>query len=138
MFKLSSTSLRRLEGVDDRLLDIIDMALKISLVDFGIPADGGVRTAERQNELFKQGVSKCNGFTTPSYHQSGLAFDVYAYVGKASWNEAHLAMVATAILQAAAHKGHPLRWGGLWKRKRTILVNGIQYGWDCGHFELRE
>ena len=138
MFKLSSTSRNRLKGVDSRLVEIIDLALTISLVDFGIPTDGGIRTAERQNALFKQKVSKCDGYDKKSYHQSGLAFDVYAYVGKASWEEDHLAMVAVAIMQAAAQLGYPLKWGGFWKRKKPVFINGIQYGWDMGHFELRE
>lgn len=139
MFKLSSTSKGRLDGVDVRILEIVHLALEISLVDFGIPADGGIRTAERQNELFLQKVSKCDGYDNLSYHQSGLAFDVFAFVhGSASWDEEHLALLAAAILQAAATLGYPLKWGGLWARKKPVFINGIHYGWDMGHFELRD
>ncbi len=115
MFKLSERSKERRAGVDPRLMTICDRALEISTIDFGIPADGGIRTAERQNELFRADASNADGYTHPSYHQSGLALDFYAYVdGKASWEPIHLAMVAAAFLQAAAELGHALKWGGLW------------------------
>lgn len=127
MFKLSNTSKQRLQGVNPELLRVIDLALTISLIDFGIPADGGIRTAERQNELFKQGLSQLDGYKKLSNHQTGNAFDVYAYVdGKASWNELHLTHVATAILSAASQLGVPLRWGGHFGAN----------GWDKPHFEI--
>ena len=105
-----------MEGVDTRLHEICEMALTISKVDFGIPSSGGLRTAEQQKELFNDGKSKCDGFISLSNHQSGNALDFYAYVdGKASWDDLHLAMVATAFLQAASHLGYTLRWGGNFK-----------------------
>ena len=61
MYKLSSKSKERLQGIDPRLISIINEALKISVIDFGIPSDGGLRTAERQKELFDKKVSKCDG-----------------------------------------------------------------------------
>jgi len=128
MYKLSSSSKKRLEGIDPRLISIISEALKISVIDFGIPGDGGLRTAERQKELFDKKVSKCDGTVNKSYHQTGKAFDVYAYVdGKASWDRYHLTQVAAAMLQAAAMLGYQLRWGGLFK------------SWsDLPHFEIRD
>lgn len=128
MFKLSTTSKMRLEGVNQKLIGVINLALTISLVDFGIPTDGGLRTAERQNELFKAGASKLDGYSKKSRHQSGNAFDVFAYVdGKASWDELHLTHVATAILSAASQLGVPLKWGGHWRNFK-----------DMPHFELVE
>ena len=116
MFKLSNSSKQRREGVDPRLIEISDLALSISVVDFGHPADAGKRTAERQNKLFLTGKSKCDGYNKLSPHQSGKALDFYAFVnGKASWDTEHLAMVAAAFLQAASILGYKLKWGGLWK-----------------------
>lgn len=127
MFKLSSASRARLEGINPCLLPVIELALKISLVDFGIPADGGLRTAERQKELFNQKLSKADGYHKLSAHQSGNAFDVFAYVdGKASWNELHLTHVATAILSAASKLNVPLVWGGHWRSFK-----------DLPHFEIK-
>ena len=58
--KLSTTSKQRREGIDPRLIEISDLAIQITVVDFGIPRDGGLRTAERQKERFDKGVSKAN------------------------------------------------------------------------------
>ncbi len=128
MYKLSKRSMLRLQGVDERLVKVIDLALSISNIDFGIPGDGGLRTAERQKELFDKKKSKCDGYINESYHQTGKAFDVYAYVdGKASWDRYHLTQVAAAILQASAMLGHNVEWGGLWK--------GFT---DMPHFEIRD
>jgi peptidoglycan L-alanyl-D-glutamate endopeptidase CwlK len=105
-----------MDGVDKRLIDIAHRALEISPIDFGIPGDGGLRTAERQNELYCDGKSKCDGYDKESYHQTGKALDFYAFVnGSASWQEYHLAIVGAAFLQAANELGHRLEWGGLWK-----------------------
>ena len=128
MFKLSAKSKERLEGVNPRIIEIVDLALTITHIDFGIPGDGGIRTAERQLELYEKGVSKCDGYNAKSYHQTGRAFDVYAYVdGKASWNRGHLTSVATAILQAASELGYKLEWGGHWRTWQ-----------DYPHFQLKK
>lgn len=115
-FALSKKSKDNMKGVDPRLIKIAEMAITITRVDFGIPADGGIRTAERQNELFKKGASKLDGYKKKSEHQSGKALDFYAFVnGKASWDPEHLSMVACAFLQSASVLGYKLNWGGLWK-----------------------
>lgn len=115
-FKFSTNSILRMNGVNKQLRNVAYRALEISKVDFGIPEHGGRRTAEEQNQLFKDGKSKADGYEKLSYHQSGNALDVYAFVdGKASWEKEHLAMVAAAMLQAAAEMGVKVEWGGLWK-----------------------
>ena len=114
-YQLSTNSKERRKGVDLRLIEICDLALEISVIDFGIPADGGLRNATRQRQLFDDGKSKADGYDKKSFHQSGKALDFYAYVdGKASWDTEHLAMVAAAFLQAASLLGYKLKWGGLW------------------------
>jgi len=128
MFKLSNRSKERLTGVDPRLIKIVDLALTITSIDFGIPQYGGFRTQEQQQELFYKKVSKCDGCHNKSYHQSGKAFDVYAYTdGKASWDRYHLTQVAAAILQAASMLGYKLEWGGL-----------FQSFCDMPHFQLKD
>jgi|TARA_R100001480_G_scaffold2629_6_gene7358 peptidoglycan L-alanyl-D-glutamate endopeptidase CwlK len=116
MYHLGHKSKSHLEGVDSRIEEIIVLALKITRIDFGIPKSGGLRTAEQQLDLYNKGLSRCDGYSLKSYHQSSLAFDVYAYIdGKASWNRNHLTTVATALLQAASQLGYPLTWGGNWE-----------------------
>lgn len=124
--QLSKNSLRNRSGVDKRLIEISDLAIQITLIDFGHGKDSGKRTAARQNKLFTDGLSKADGYKKISYHQTGMALDFYAYVdGKASWQREHLAMVAAAFLQAASILGYKLEWGGLW-------------GWDYPHVQLVE
>lgn len=108
-------------GVDDGLQQVAFAALSISKIDFGIPEDGGVRTAERQKELYNDGKSLADGYKYKSGHQAGKALDFYAYVdGKASWNELHLAMVAAAFLQAGTVLGIKLEWGGLFRNFKDM------------------
>ena len=126
-FAFSQSSLERREGVDQRLIDISDLAIRLTKVDFGIPGDGGIRTEARQNELYLAGSSKCDGVIKLSNHQTGKALDVYAYVDGASWEPEHLTSVACAMLQAASMLGHKLVWGGHWA---TFI--------DMPHFELSE
>ncbi len=135
MFQFSVTSKQRRAGVDSRLIKLSDRALELSVIDFGIPKHGGLRTAEEQYRLFLNGKSRADGTNDLSYHQTGKALDFYAFVdGKASWHPGHLAMVASAFLQAAAELGYPLTWGGLWKPVRS--TDGITHGWDAGHVQL--
>jgi len=137
MFKLSSTSLKRREGVDARLIEIDDLAISITVVDYGHPEHSGLRTAEVQHELYLGGESSCDGYDLVSNHQLGKALDFYAYVnGKASWETEHLAMVACAYLQAASMLGHKLKWGGLFKPTKTHLGKDYKGGWDYPHVEL--
>lgn len=127
-FQLSNNSMMNLEGVDSRLIDIADVAIKLSPIDFGIPSTGGLRTTEDQAKLFEDGVSKADGVNNKSYHQTGKALDVYAYVdGKASWDKLHLATIAAAMLQASSQLGYELKWGGLWKSWQ-----------DYPHFEIKD
>ena len=127
-FRFSKSSKNRLLGVDPDIFRVARLAIQITKIDFGIPLHGGLRTQAEQNELFHAGLSKCDGYVKISSHQTGEALDVYAYVdGKASWEEQHLAMVATAMLQSASQLGVGLEWGGLWK---SFI--------DMPHFQLQK
>ena len=132
MFELSKSSQDNMEGVDPRLIQIAYKAIMITPIDFGIPSTGGVRTAKEQNELFKAGKSKCDGYIKKSNHQRpeysvyGKALDFYAYVGGgANWHRHDLAVIACAFLQAACEMGYKIESGVLW-------------GWDSSHIEINE
>ena len=127
MFKLSQTSIDRLQGVDDRIIKIIRLALEITKIDFGIPEHGGLRTEQEQKALCDRGLSECDGYINKSYHQTGKAFDMFAYVDGASWDRGYMTQVAAAILQAASMLGYKLEWGGHWK-------NFV----DLPHFQLKD
>jgi peptidoglycan L-alanyl-D-glutamate endopeptidase CwlK len=128
MFKLGANSLNNRAGVDPRLIEIDDRAIQITVIDYGHPSFGGLRTTEDQAALYTAGKSMADGRTNKSYHQTGRALDVYAYVdGKASWEAEHLAMIAVAYMQAANELGYKLTWGGLW--------TGFS---DMPHFQLED
>ena len=128
MYQFSSTSKKRMKGVDKRWFEITELALKISIIDFGIPALGGIRTADEQYKLSVKGVSNCDGYEKKSKHQSGKALDVYAYTGgKASWKESDLSLVACAMLQAASILGYKVEWGGHWSSFK-----------DMPHFQIKD
>jgi peptidoglycan L-alanyl-D-glutamate endopeptidase CwlK len=130
MFKLGKNSINNMAGIDGRLIDIADVAITLSNIDFGIPSTGGLRSEADQAKLFADGVSKADGVSNLSYHQSGKALDLYAIdpeTGKASWDKLHLSLCAAAMLQASAQLGYELRWGGNWKSWQ-----------DYPHFEIKD
>lgn len=138
-YQLSSRSKERRAGIDRRLIEIDDLAITLTKLDYGHPKDSGLRTAVRQNELYNttndegERLSQCDGYNDISEHQKGNALDYYAYVdGKASWDPLHLAMVAAAYLQAASILGHKLEWGGLFGRQDG------KPGWDMPHIQLKD
>ena len=137
-FALSAASKRNREGIDPRLIEISDLAIKLTLVDFGHGPDSGLRQPERQHALYLEGKSRADGYDKKSRHQFGKALDFFAFVdGAASWEPEHLTMVATAFLQAASVLGYRVNWGGLWPQKQPPAT-GIHYGWDMPHIELLE
>lgn len=126
MYKLGNKSLANLQGVNPILIEILNRALEISFkrkdgVDFTIINTAGVRSAEEQNELFKKGSSKCDGYKNKSYHQTGKALDVVPYVSnRANWEEKELLKVAVCMLQAAAELNHEIEWGGFWRTFKDL------------------
>ena len=126
MFSLGKKSIENLIGVDDELIDVVELAIEITKVDFGIPSTGGYRVEAEQAKLYTAGLSLCDGRVRLSKHQTGRAVDVFAYVnGRASYDTENLAMVAAAMLQAASQLNIELKWGGHFRSFS-----------DMPHFEL--
>jgi len=129
-FHFSKRSIDRMDGLDERIRELMHRVIAISPIDFGIPEYGGLRTVEEQHQLFCKGLSKCDGTKIKSRHQSGYAVDVYAYVGgRASWNKVHLALIAGVVLSVAQQMKLKVVWGGTFGSKDFK-------GWDMPHFEL--
>ena len=115
---LNRTSLTRLRGVDQRLVDVIKEASKISTITFQVTE--GLRTKERQAYLVKTGKSK----TMNSYHLKGKAVDLVAMPGgEVSWNLADYRKIDTVIQKAAKKAGVKITWGGTWKS----IVDGVHW-----------
>lgn len=109
MYTLSERSLSRLIGVDSRLADVVKLAIHYTSMDFAVLE--GVRSLERQQELFHKGASQ----TMQSKHLDGLAVDLGAYIGdRISWELNLYDDIADAMREAATHLDVPLRWGAAW------------------------
>lgn len=129
MYKLSANSRKRLDGVDQVLIQIIESAITDSPYDFGIPSDGGLRTEDRQRQLYAQGrtkpgniITQVDGVKNKSIHQYGKAFDIYAFVnGRATWEPKYYEPIARHIQKVALEKfGVKLDWGGDWKKFKDM------------------
>lgn len=108
MTKFNSTSIRRMAGVDPRLVAVMKAAR--ATIPFEITE--GLRTRERQQYLVRTGKSR----TMNSYHLRGKAVDVVAMPnGKVSWNLADYRKINTAVQKAAKAAGVTVTWGGTWK-----------------------
>ena len=108
MTKFNATSIRRMRGVDPRLVAVMKAAREA--IPFEITE--GLRTRERQAYLVRTGKSR----TMNSYHLRGKAVDVVAMPGgKVSWNLADYRTINTAVQKAAKAAGVTITWGGSWK-----------------------
>lgn len=113
-FKLSQRSLNRLKGLDQDLIDVVQRAINITEIDFGVSE--GLRTLERQKELVEKGASQ----TLKSKHLSGKAVDLVAYIGpRVSWELKVYDDIADAMRQAAKELDVTLRWGAAWHKNLT-------------------
>ena len=108
-FKLSERSLSRLDGVEDSMRAVTELAIEYTKVDFGVTC--GLRTIEEQKELVEAGASQ----TMNSKHIPGLAVDVVAYIGpRISWETNLYDDIADAFKIAAIELGTGIRWGAAW------------------------
>lgn len=134
MYRLSQRSIDRLKGVDENLTKLVVLAISRSPVDFGIAYLGGFRTAEEQAELYKEGVTKCDGKIRISEHQRGRAVDLIPMsIGKAVQTKEMACIVAGTMFACASELGIKIRWGLDWNMNGDIRDNKFN---DQAHFEL--
>ncbi len=141
-------SLKNLSGCHCDIKVIVKKAIIHTPVDFGI--SWGKRTPQQQNELFKQRLSRCDGYEKISTHQGeepedpnspSMAFDIFAYVRKkANFTLGNMCLLAgyldgiTIDLFQRELITHRLRWGGNWDMDNEILID--QNFDDLCHHEL--
>lgn len=138
-FELSKASLQKLEGVHPSLVAVVKEALKISEVDFRVIE--GVRTPERQKELYAQGRTKPGAIVTWTLNSNHFVSKATGY-GHAvdllpapyDWKDkANFRAVAKAMLAAAKNVGVKIRWGADWNMNNVLEEKGET---DFPHFEL--
>lgn len=107
---LGQRSLSRLQGVHPDLVRVVKTAAAMSDLDFTVLE--GLRTVERQKQLFAQKATK----TLNSRHLTGHAVDIAPMLnGKVSWDWPLYHRLAKTIKAAAAAEKVPLTWGGDWR-----------------------
>ena len=77
-YQLSDNSKKNRSSVNPKLIEISNLALTISTVDFGHGPLSGSRTASEQKALFDSKLSMADGIKHRSRHQEGNALDFYA------------------------------------------------------------
>jgi len=141
MYEFGATSKGRLATCHADLQLIMNEAIKVSRVDFGIAE--GYRSLGKQMQYFKEGKSKIDGVSVKGKHNvtPSLAVDIYPFVnGKALWDNEHLSYLSgiiDSVAQSLLGKGqirHQVRWGGNWDMDGQILID--QSFDDRPHFEL--
>ncbi len=113
-FRLSQRSMDRLEGVHPAMTAVVERAIQLTDIDFGVTQ--GVRTLDEQRANVAAGRSQ----TMQSKHllqQTGFshAVDVVAYVGPdVSWELNLYDNICDAFKQAAEETGASVKWGAAW------------------------
>jgi peptidoglycan L-alanyl-D-glutamate endopeptidase CwlK len=139
MFTFSERSLNNLKGVHPKLVAVVHRALEISPIDFTVLE--GVRSQERQNELWAQGRTKRGPVVTwvQTSGTHGIQADGYGHAVDLApypidWNDyARFDSLANIMFAAAKELGVTLRWGGNWDMDATIHESGES---DSPHYEL--
>jgi len=125
--RFSKRSLDNLVGVHPDLCKVMHEAIKDTPIDFTITE--GLRTVQRQQELYAQGrtkpgtiVTQVDGVKKKSNHQPksdgyGYAVDLYPYLCGSVQVDAvkELKIIAAHIIATAKRLGVPVEWGGTWK-----------------------
>ena len=114
-FSLSSRSRGKLEGVHPDMVAVVERAIELTKVDFGVTY--GVRTLEEQKRLYESGRSqKMNSKHLLQDDTSySHAVDVVAYDGSdVVWEINVYDDICDAFKQAAEEKGVAIKWGAAW------------------------
>lgn len=137
-YAFGAASLANLKGVHPDLVRVVTKALALSKVDFKVIE--GVRTPERQRELYAQGRTTPGPVVTWTLQSNhfrqrdgfGHAVDLlpapYDWKATAPFDE-----VARAMRLAGEILGIPIRWGADWDRDGRPREKGET---DSPHFEL--
>jgi len=132
MFKLSAKSKKRLKGVHPDLARVVERAIEITPLDFGVSC--GLRTEAEQYKAVKSGAST----TMKSKHLAqvdtwGHAVDLFVLVnGEVTWEHKHFRKVVQAMFTAAIELNVQIESGALWRDfldSPHFQLNGKYY--DC-------
>lgn len=123
-FILGGKSRRELEGVHPELVDMVELAIQYSAVDFTVY--DGLRTSAEQAQLMRRGASK----TMDSYHIRqadgyGHAVDLVPIIGgvpKWDWDGCYQVFLAVDAAATQLGIADRVTWGGIWDRTLANLT----------------
>ena len=136
-FRLSQRSIDRLEGVHPDMTAVVERAIQLTEVDFGVTQ--GVRTLEEQKANVAAGRSQ----TMASKHllqDDGFshAVDVVAYVcPDVSWELNLYDDICDAFKQAAEEVGCAIKWGAAWREGDIRTYEGTSEDAMMAYVDLR-
>lgn len=140
-FKLSNRSRDNLRGVHPKLVRVVERAIEITKVDFGVTQ--GLRTEIEQQQLVAAGKSQ----TMKSKHLRqddgfGHAVDLVAYVhtdggAHVSWELNLYDDIADAMKKAARDVGLSVRWGAAWQVNDITVWQGTMEDAMMSYIDLR-
>lgn len=133
---LDERSEKRLVGVNDALVSVVRRAAK--KLPFTLFVVEGLRTKERQAELYAQGRTKPGKIVTwtmASKHLEGRAVDLAPIAdGVILWNDSKkFDAIALAMYSSAKELGVTVRWGADWNSNGKPREKGET---DSPHWEL--
>ena len=136
-FKLSTKSKNRLKGVRPELVSVVERAIELTKVDFGVTC--GVRTIKEQEALVASGASQTmNSKHLPQGDGYSHAVDLVAYVGpRVSWELNLYDDIADAMKVAAKEVGLPLKWGAAWTEGDVRTYGGTAEDAMNNYIDLR-
>ena len=136
-FRLSQRSMDRLEGVHPDMTAVVERAIQLTGVDFGVTQ--GVRTLDEQKANVAAGRSQ----TMASKHllqDDGFshAVDVVAYVGPdVSWELNVYDDICDAFKEAAKEVGCSIKWGAAWSEGDIRTYEGSAEEAMMAYVDLR-
>lgn len=136
-FRLSQRSMDRLEGVHPHMTAVVERAIQLTGVDFGVTQ--GVRTLDEQKANVAAGRSQ----TMASKHllqDDGFshAVDVVAYVGPdVSWELNVYDDICDAFKEAAKEVGCSIKWGAAWSEGDIRTYEGSAEDAMMAYVDLR-
>jgi peptidoglycan L-alanyl-D-glutamate endopeptidase CwlK len=129
---LTKTSQRRLESVDERLQEIV----KVALGRWDINVIEGHRSPRRQKQLYLAGKSRIDGENRLSKHNHKPSLAVDLAPRPVDWEDLdRFRRFGEYMLGVAAAKGIALRWGGDWDGDGDLSDQTFN---DLVHFELED
>lgn len=120
MMNLGTRSKKSIKGVSQEMGQVIGLLRYRNKVDCTFI--DGLRTAEQQNEKFRNGASKLDGYNKKSCHQSGNAVDFIPFPFNNNWKDPMFRVIWEELKTCAEMLG---------------FVVGPHISWDGGHFEIR-